>query len=104
MPKNTRQRGVAFGRHRLGTLGDIISECPGDFVGIGGDLERCLIFAPGNLVEQWQEELMDKFGLAFERPDRGIHHRQPIWEEGDTAAAPPRCLASLVRQQKGTNL
>lgn len=28
-------------------------------------LERCLIVAPGNLVEQWQEELRDKFDLNF---------------------------------------
>jgi hypothetical protein len=33
---------------------------------IRGDLERCLIVAPGSLVEQWQEELADKFGLAFD--------------------------------------
>jgi hypothetical protein len=32
--KIIRQRGVAPGRHHLGTLGEIISECPGDFVGI----------------------------------------------------------------------
>ena len=31
-----------------------------------GDLERCLIVAPASLVEQWQEELSDKFGLRFE--------------------------------------
>jgi superfamily II DNA or RNA helicase len=31
-----------------------------------GDLARCLIVAPGSLVEQWQEELLDKFGLRFE--------------------------------------
>jgi SNF2 family DNA or RNA helicase len=31
-----------------------------------GDLERCLIVAPAGLVEQWQEELADKFGLRFE--------------------------------------
>jgi superfamily II DNA or RNA helicase len=33
---------------------------------IRGDLERCLIVAPGSLVEQWQEELAEKFGLQFE--------------------------------------
>lgn len=33
---------------------------------IRGDLKRCLIVAPGNLVEQWQDELDQKFGLAFE--------------------------------------
>ncbi len=31
-----------------------------------GDLARCLIVAPGGLVEQWQDELWDKFGLRFE--------------------------------------
>ena len=31
-----------------------------------GDLERCLIVAPGSLVEQWQDELGEKFGLEFE--------------------------------------
>lgn len=33
---------------------------------IRGDLERCLIVAPGGLVEQWQDELSSKFGLAFD--------------------------------------
>jgi superfamily II DNA or RNA helicase len=31
-----------------------------------GDLARCLIVAPGSLVEQWQDELWEKFGLEFE--------------------------------------
>jgi SNF2 domain-containing protein len=31
-----------------------------------GDAERCLIVAPASLVDQWQEELADKFGLRFE--------------------------------------
>lgn len=30
------------------------------------DLERCLIVAPGSLVEQWQDELGEKFQLSFE--------------------------------------
>ncbi|MCB9507840.1 MAG: DUF3883 domain-containing protein [Kofleriaceae bacterium] len=30
-----------------------------------GDLERCLIVAPGSLTDQWQDELEEKFGLAF---------------------------------------
>jgi hypothetical protein len=34
MPQITRQRGIRPGRHHVGTPGDIISECPGDFVGI----------------------------------------------------------------------
>ena len=31
-----------------------------------GDLERCLVVAPGSLVEQWQDEFESKFGLAFD--------------------------------------
>ena len=33
---------------------------------VRGDLERCLIIAPGSLVEQWQDELDQKFNLSFE--------------------------------------
>jgi superfamily II DNA or RNA helicase len=33
---------------------------------IRGDLDRCLIVAPGSLVEQWQDELSEKFGLRFD--------------------------------------
>ena len=32
---------------------------------VRGDLRRCLIVAPGSLVEQWQQELEDKFHLPF---------------------------------------
>jgi SNF2 family DNA or RNA helicase len=31
-----------------------------------GDLKRCLIVSPGNLVEQWQDELDSRFHLPFE--------------------------------------
>jgi superfamily II DNA or RNA helicase len=31
-----------------------------------GDLERCLVVAPGSLVEQWQDELGQKFNLEFD--------------------------------------
>jgi len=30
------------------------------------DLERCLIVAPGSIVEQWQDELGEKFSLEFD--------------------------------------
>ena len=33
---------------------------------IRGDLKRCLIVTPGNLAEQWQDELYRKFHLRFE--------------------------------------
>ena len=37
-----------------------------------GDLARCLIVAPGSLVEQWQDELFDKFGLKFDLLTRSM--------------------------------
>jgi SNF2 family DNA or RNA helicase len=37
-----------------------------------GDLERCLIIAPGSLVEQWQEELDQKFSLRFDVMSRDM--------------------------------
>src|SRR5438094_9590540 len=33
---------------------------------IRGDLKRCLIVCPGMLVEQWQDELTQRFHLPFE--------------------------------------
>ncbi len=33
---------------------------------VRGDLKRCLVVCPGNLVEQWQDELLRKFQLPFE--------------------------------------
>ena len=42
-----------------------------------GDLERCLIVAPGGLVEQWQDELREKFGLTFELLTRQLSDAEP---------------------------
>ncbi len=33
---------------------------------VRGELERCLIVAPGSITEQWQDELAEKFGLEFD--------------------------------------
>ncbi len=33
---------------------------------VRGDLKRCLIISPGSLTEQWQDELLEKFGLNFD--------------------------------------
>ncbi len=33
---------------------------------VRGDLQRCLVICPGNLVEQWQDELDQRFHLPFE--------------------------------------
>ncbi|NBC34427.1 MAG: DUF3883 domain-containing protein [Alphaproteobacteria bacterium] len=49
---------------------------------IRGDLRRCLIVAPGSLVEQWQDELQEKFGLDFRLVSReamrSIHGGNPF--------------------------
>ena len=42
-----------------------------------GDLARCLIVAPGSLVEQWQDELRDKFDLRFELLTRAMIEADP---------------------------
>ncbi len=42
-----------------------------------GDLERCLVVAPGGLVEQWQDELREKFGLTFELLTRQLADTEP---------------------------
>jgi len=39
---------------------------------IRGDLERCLIVVPGKLVEQWQDELYERFNLDFDIFTRGM--------------------------------
>jgi superfamily II DNA or RNA helicase len=39
---------------------------------IRGELERCLIVAPGSLTEQWQDELKEKFELQFELLTRDL--------------------------------
>ena len=39
---------------------------------IRGELERCLIVAPGSLTEQWQDELKEKFELSFKLLTRDL--------------------------------
>jgi len=43
-----------------------------------GDLARCLIVAPGSLVEQWQEELLDEFWIRFELLTRSLVDSTPV--------------------------
>lgn len=33
---------------------------------VRGDVQRCLIVSPGSLVEQWQDELHERFHLPFD--------------------------------------
>ncbi len=51
-----------------------------------GDVQRCLIVAPGGLVEQWQDEMLLKFGMRFEiltnemfgAPDTDMFEHHPM--------------------------
>lgn len=57
-----------------------------------GDLERCLIVAPGGLVEQWREELREKFGLAFDLLTR---ERLEAAAPGELFAGPRHLIARI---------
>ena len=57
-----------------------------------GDLARCLIVAPGSLVEQWQDELLEKFGLRFELLTRSMIDAEP---DGNVFASHPMLIARM---------
>jgi superfamily II DNA or RNA helicase len=59
---------------------------------IRGDAHRCLIVAPGNLVEQWQDELSRKFHLAF---DILTNDRLEASVSGNAFQEMPLCIARL---------
>ncbi len=59
---------------------------------IRGDLDRCLIVAPGSLVEQWQDELSEKFGLMFDIMTRDQVEAAP---SGNFFAEKQRLIARL---------
>ena len=68
---------------------------------IRGDVERCLVVAPGGLVEQWQDELSRRFGLSFE-----IFTRQAVEaaQTGNPFAERPRWLARLDQLARNDDL
>src|SRR4030081_3837197 len=57
-----------------------------------GDLKRCLIVCPGNLVEQWQDELSRRFHLTFEIL---TNDRLEASASGNALAEMPLCIARL---------
>ena len=59
---------------------------------IRGDLRRCLIVAPGNLVEQWQDELHQRFHIVF---DILTNDRLEASAWGNAFAETPLCIARL---------
>ena len=59
-----------------------------------GDLERCLVVCPGNLAEQWQDELYSRFQLPFDiltKDKLNITASQNYWPER-------RCNDDLIVQ------
>ncbi len=59
---------------------------------IRGDLRRCLIVSPGNLVEQWQDELSRKFQITF---DILTNDRLEASASGSAFGDMPLCIARL---------
>jgi superfamily II DNA or RNA helicase len=59
---------------------------------IRGVLRRCLVVAPGNLVEQWQDELLRKFHLSFEIL---TNDRLEASVSGNAFLEMPLCIARL---------
>ncbi len=49
---------------------------------IRGDVERCLVIAPGSLVEQLQDELWQKFSLSFKILTREMIEVSPSMARG----------------------
>ena len=66
-----------------------------------GDLKRCLIVAPGSLVEQWQEELCRKFGLKFELL---TNDREDSAITGNVFAEVNLCIARLDKLARNDRL
>src|SRR5260370_192745 len=59
---------------------------------VRGDVERCLVIAPGSLVDQWQDELWQKFGLDFDILTRDAIEAA---RSGNLFAERPRLIARL---------
>ncbi len=66
-----------------------------------GDLERCLVVAPGGLVEQWQDELKEKFGLSFELLTRQLADAQP---DGGVFTKFPLLIARMDQLSRAEDL
>lgn len=68
---------------------------------IRGDLYRCLIVCPGNLVEQWQDELVRKFSLPFEIL---TNDRIEAARTGNVFNELPLCIARLDKLARDEDL
>lgn len=68
---------------------------------IRGDLKRCLIVSPGNLAEQWQDELYRKFHLRF---DILTNDRIESAVGGNVFAETNFCIARLDKLSRNETL
>ncbi len=66
-----------------------------------GDLQRCLIVSPGNLTEQWQDELGQKFQLPFELL---TNDRIEAARSGNALAEMPLVIARLDKLSRDEEL
>lgn len=66
-----------------------------------GDLNRCLIVCPGNLVEQWQDELNQRFHLSFEIL---TNQRIETASTGNAFLEIPLCIARLDKLARDQEL
>ncbi|WP_298446192.1 helicase-related protein, partial [Gordonia sp. (in: high G+C Gram-positive bacteria)] len=66
-----------------------------------GDLDRMLIVAPGGLVEQWQDELLTKFGMHATVLSRELITASP---HGDPFPANPRMIARMDQLARNPEL
>jgi superfamily II DNA or RNA helicase len=66
-----------------------------------GDVERCLVIAPGMLVEQWQDELWAKFRLPFEILTRDMIEAS---RTGNPLAERPLLIARLDHLSRNEDL
>ena len=66
-----------------------------------GDLQRCLIVAPGNLTEQWQDELWQKFQLPF---DLLTNDKIEAARSGNALAELPLVIARLDKLSRDEEL
>ncbi|WP_037805549.1 helicase-related protein [Streptomyces sp. NRRL F-2580] len=57
-----------------------------------GDVQRCLIVAPGGLVEQWQTELAEKFGIEMTVLSRDLAEAD---RDGDPFRRHPMLIARM---------
>lgn len=66
-----------------------------------GDLQRCLIVSPGNLTEQWQDELWQKFQLPF---DLLTNDKIEAARSGNALAETPLVIARLDKLSRDEEL